>query len=57
MEADLILKKRDYKQNLVRSSDSNGGKVIFILLTKLIIFLMRLTSIDVRGSSFELVLR
>lgn len=57
MEVDLILKKRDYKQNLVRSSDSNGGKVIFILLTKLIIFLMRLTIIDIRGSSFELVFR
>lgn len=55
-EVDLILKKEDCKLNLVWPGDSNGGKVIFILLIEVIRLNMGLTAIDIRGLGLEFIL-
>ena len=57
MEVDLISKKKDHKQNLVKSNDFNNGKIIFILLTKVVIFFIGPNTINIKGSSFELILK
>ena len=54
-ENDLILKKRDYKQNLVWPSSSCGGKVVFILLTKVIALYMGPIVVDVLSLGLEFV--
>ncbi len=48
MELNLVSKKKDHKQNMIRSDDSNGGKVVFALLTEVITLYMRPTMIDIR---------
>ncbi len=55
IEVDLILKKRDCKQNLVRLGNSGNGKVVLTLLTKVVTFYMGSTTIYVKGLDFELV--
>ncbi len=54
-EVNLISKKKGCKQNLIRFSDSNNGKVVFKLLTKVIILYVELIIIDMRGPDFELI--
>ena len=55
MEVDSILKKRDYKWNLVWPNGSCGGKMVFTLLAKVIVFYMRPTVVDVWDLGLELV--
>lgn len=43
MEADVVPKEGFSKKNLVSAFSSNGGKVIFILLTEVITFYVGLT--------------
>lgn len=47
MEVDLILRKKDCKQNLIKSNDSNSGKVIFTLLKEVIPLQIEPITIDV----------
>ena len=56
MEVDLIPKK-GCKRNLVWTGGPIGGKVIFALLTEVIILYVGPTVIDVRGFGLELVSR
>lgn len=53
MEVGLISKERDCKRNLVRLDGFGSGKIVFILLTKVIALYMRLITINVRGSGLE----
>lgn len=53
VEIDTISKKRGYKQNSIKLNSSNGSKIVFALLTEIIILYMELTMIDVRKSSLE----
>ncbi len=48
MEINLILKKKDYKQNPIRSGDSNDSKVIFALLTNVITLYITSIIINIR---------
>ena len=47
-EVDAVLKEGCCKENAVGAFGSSGGKVIFTLLTEVIVFFVRLTIIDVR---------
>ena len=44
----MILKKKGYKQNLIRPGGSNNSKIVFILLTKVITLYVKPITIDVR---------
>ncbi len=57
IEIDLILKKGYYKRNSVKLSSSNGSKMIFVRLTEIITFQVKLSAVDVRGLGFEFVPR
>lgn len=52
----MILKKEDCKLNSVWLGDSNGGKVVLILLIEVIRLNMGLTAIDIKGLGFEFIL-
>lgn len=56
MEIDLIFKKKSCKQNLV-TGDSSNGKVLLILLTKIVRFYIKLSIKDVKKLGFEFVFR
>ena len=51
----MILKKRSRKQNLVRPGSFSNSKLVFILLTKVIILYIKLIAIDVRRPSFKFI--
>ncbi len=53
IEVDLISKKKSCKRNLIKFSGFSGGKVVFTLLTEVVIFYMELTTIDVRLLGFK----
>ena len=53
MEADLVLKEKHSKKNLVSVFNSSSGKVIFTLLTKVISFYMGLIALHVREAGFQ----
>ena len=55
IKVDLILKKEGYKQNLVWPGDFCNGKVIFILLTKVIALYVGSIAVDVWGLGLEFV--
>ena len=46
-EVDAVPQKRGCKENSVRSGGSADGKIVFVLLTKVITFHVRLITIDV----------
>lgn len=48
MEVNLILKKRSYKQNSIRSGNSSGSKVVLKLLIKAETLYIKLITVDVR---------
>lgn len=57
-KVDIVPKKRRDKENVIRVFSSNNGKVIFILLAKVLIFYVRFISIYVWKLGFYgLVLR
>ena len=47
-DVDVVPKEGCYKENTVRTLGPGGGKVILTLLTKVIVFYVGLTTIDVR---------
>ncbi len=55
VEVNSILKIKSYKQNLVWSGGSSGGKVVLILLTEIIAFYLGSTTVDVKGFDLEIV--
>ena len=55
MEVDLILKKKDCKQNLIGSNSSNSGKVILTLLRKVITLQIEPMTRDVKKLGFKLI--
>lgn len=56
-EVDSFLKKKGRKRNLIRLGGSNSGKVVFILLTEVIILNVGSTAIDIRESGIVLIPR
>ena len=48
IKVDAVAQEENCKKNTVRTLGSNGGKVIFTLLTKVIIIYVRFTTINVR---------
>ncbi len=54
---DLISKNESCKWNLVKPSSSIGGKVVLILLTKVITLYIGTTTINIRRLSLELISR
>ncbi len=52
-EVNLISKKKSHKQNLIRLGDSNGNKVIFVLLAKVVALHVEPSTIDVKGFGLE----
>lgn len=48
MEVNLISKKRNHKQNFMKSGDSNRNKVVFAILTEVVTFYIGPCLIDVR---------
>ena len=57
IEVDLISKKRKYKQNLVLPGSFGNGKIVFILLTKIIILYVKLTIINVKKFGLKFIFR
>ena len=57
MEVDLIPKKPGYKRNLVWPSGSYSSKMVFILLTNVVTFYVRSTTIDIWGFGPEIFSR
>ena len=55
-EVDMVMQEEYWKKNTVGALGSSGGKVILILLAKVIIFYVRLTTIDVRWSGLQWLL-
>lgn len=55
MEVDSISKKGSRKRNLVKSSGSSSGKIVFTLLTKVIAFHIESIAIDIRKLGLELI--
>ena len=55
IEINLVSKKRGYKRNLAWPSDFCGGKMVFILLAKVLIIYMEPTAVDVWGLGLEFV--
>ena len=47
IKVNLILKKKYNKKNLVRAFGSNDDKIIFKILTKIIVFNMRFIAIHI----------
>ncbi len=56
-EVDLILKKGGYKRNLVWSGSFSNGKVVLILLAKVVVLHVESTAVDVWGLGLEFVSR
>ena len=54
-EVDFVLKKSGCKRNLVLPGYSYDGKVVFILLAKIVTFYVGPTIVDVRSHGFEFV--
>ena len=52
-KANKVTKKWDCKQGTIYPSDTGDFKIIFILLTALITFYMRLTPIGFQSSGFK----
>lgn len=52
VEADPIPKEGCGKRNLVRLFNSNSGKIILILLTRVVVFYVRFPAIHIREASF-----
>lgn len=48
IEVNLILKKRSYKENLIRSDNFSGRKMVLKLLIKAKTLYMGLITVDVR---------
>lgn len=57
IKVDLISKKRGCKQNFIEPGSFNDGKIVLALLTKIVAFYIRPTSIDIREPGFELIPR
>lgn len=53
VKIDLISKKKRSKKNLVGAFGSSSGKVIFTLMTKIIIFYIKFTIIHVQKSGLK----
>lgn len=53
VEADPIPKEGYGKRNLVRLFNSNSGKIILILLTRVVVFYVRFPAVYIRGASFQ----
>ncbi len=56
-EVDLISKKKGRKQNSVWPDGFAGGKIVFILLGKVVAFHVGPIAVDVRGLGLKLVSR
>ena len=56
-ESDLISQKRDCKRNLVCFGSCAGGKIVLILLAKVVAFYVGYIVVDVRGHGLEFVFR
>ena len=52
-KADLVPKEGHGKGNFVNSSSSNSGKVVFILLTEVVVFYMGLFAIHIKETGFQ----
>ena len=57
MEVDIVSQKKRCKRDLVWSSSSASGKIIFVLLTEVIKFYIRHIAINARDLSLEFVPR
>ena len=57
IEFDPIPQEKGCKRNLVWPGDSIGSKMVFILLTKVVVFYVGLTAVDIWGLDLELVPR
>ena len=57
VEVDLTPKKKSCKRNLVRPGGSNGSKVDFTLLAKVIALYVRLIAVDIQGFDLEFVFK
>ena len=58
MEVDLILKKKDYKRNLVWFNNSNNNKKVKLtLLAKVITLHIGFIVVDVKRFSLEFIFR
>ena len=57
VKVDLVLKKKGRKQNLIWSGGFSNGKVVFVLLIKVIILYIKPIAINVKGFGLELVPR
>ena len=55
-EVDAVMQKRCCKVNMVEVFGPSNSKMILTLLTKVIIFYVRLTTIDVRGFGLQWLL-
>ena len=55
-EVDMVMQKRCCKRNAIEALGSGGGKVVLTLLAEVIAFYVRLTTIDVKWSSFQWLL-
>lgn len=51
-KADSVLKKRRSKKNLIRAFNSNGSKIILILITKILAFYLRFFVVYIGGVGF-----
>lgn len=51
--ANLVLEEKNVKKNLLNPSNSSRGKVVFILLTKLLALHVELSIVHVWGTNFQ----
>lgn len=49
----LVIKKENSKKCLIRVSDTGNSKIIFILLTKVVVFYLGFSIVKVGESGFE----
>lgn len=55
IEVDLVSKKRDHNWNLIRLNGFNNSKMVFTLVTKVIVFYLGLTIIAMRKSGLKVL--
>ena len=53
LEVDLVLEKRQGKENLVSSHSPNGSEIVFTLLTEVVIVYMGISAIYIWGTGLH----
>ena len=53
VKVDVVTQKKSYKKNMIGALGFNGSKIIFTLLTKVIKFHIRPTTIYIRQFSLQ----